>query len=350
MSETGPAPERAEYYGRVGASALAPLWEQVASFVTPEPKPKCRAHLWPYGEYRPLLLESGEQVSLDDAERRVLALVNPGMAGMMRATDDLFCGLQLILPGEVAWTHRHNITALRFIIEGSGGFTRVEGEKTYMEPGDLIITRNWSWHDHGHEGDGPMIWMDGLDLPITLALGTSFVERGADAQSPETAPAGFSSAQFGANMRPVGHRSVEPVSPILNYPYVAAREALEAMAAGGEWDPWFGLKLEYTDPTTGGPAMPTMSTHMQLLPKGFTSERYQTTDGAVYSVVEGRGKVIVGDGEDTVTLDWGPRDAFVIPHWQPHRFEAADDSFLFSFSDKAAQEKLGLWREVRGNL
>ena len=48
-------------------------------------------------------------------------------------------------------------------------------------------------------------------------------------------------------------------------------------------------------------------------------------------------------------LRWAPRDIFVVPGWMSHTHHAADDSVLFSFSDRPVQEKLGLWREARGN-
>ncbi len=342
-------PEREEFYGRIREHAMKPLWEQVDAVVTPEPVIKAQPYIWKHQTYLPLLLESGDLAPMDKTERRVLVLENPGLDGKLIATDDLYAGLQLIHPGENAWNHRHNISALRFIIEGTGGFTRVEGEKTYMHPGDFIITRNWAWHNHGHEGEGPVIWLDGLDLPIALALGTCFLERDQAPEGSDARPAGDADARYAANMRPVGDTHDDPASPILNYPYERTRESLEALQGTTDWDPYFGLKMEYIDPKSGGPAMPTMSTFMQLLPKGYKTELYQATEGTVYSVVEGQGRTVIGEGAGAVTLDWAEKDVFVVPHWMAHRFEADSDAVLFSFSDKAAQVKLGLWREKRGN-
>jgi len=141
----------------------------------------------------------------------------------------------------------------------------------------------------------------------------------------------------------------KPESPIFNYPYDRSREALERLRQNGEGDPWFGLKMQYIDPTTGGSAMPTISAFLQLLPKGFKSETYQTTEGTVFAVTEGTGKVMVETGEETVTMAWKPKDIFAVPCWMPHRFEADEDAVLFSFSDRVAQQKLGIWRERRGN-
>ena len=148
-------------------------------------------------------------------------------------------------------------------------------------------------------------------------------------------------------MRPVNESWGKPESPIFSYPYDRSREALEELRRNSEWDPFAGLKLEYIDPTPGGSAMPTISTFLQFLPKGFSGATYRTTENTVFSPVEGSGRVIVGEGEARQTIAWKPRDIFVIPCWVPHRLEADEDATLFSFSDRVAQQKLGIWREER---
>jgi gentisate 1,2-dioxygenase len=249
----------------------------------------------------------------------------------------------LILPGEVAPSHRHTQSALRFVIEGSGAYTAVDGERTTMHPGDFVITPSWTWHDHGNDSDRPMIWMDGLDIPIVALLDASFAERfGADEQ-PLSRPEGDSLARYGAGMMPVGHRAGSQTSPVFNYPYRRTREALETMRRRQEWDACHGLKMQYVNPVTGGSAMPTLGTFMQLLPKGFAGTDYRSTDGTVFSVVEGRGRTRMGER----VFDWGPRDTFVVPSWTWHRHEAIDDAVVFSFSDRPVHDKLGLWREER---
>ena len=150
-------------------------------------------------------------------------------------------------------------------------------------------------------------------------------------------------------MAPVNERWQRLESPIFSYPYDRAREALEKLRAAEEWDPFAGLRLTYIDPTTGGSAMPTISTFLQLIPKGFAMRRYRTTENTVFSAVEGRGRLIVGEAGAVRTIAWKPRDIFVVPCWVPYRLEADGDAILFSFSDRTAQEKLGLWREERGN-
>jgi gentisate 1,2-dioxygenase len=290
-------------------------------------------------------MEAGRLITAKEAERRVLILENPGMPGLSRATTSLYAGLQLILPGEVAPAHRHTQSALRFIIEGDGAYTSVDGEKTLMQPGDFVITPSWTWHDHGNESRQPMVWMDGLDIPLVQMLDASFAEGYGEDLHPLTRPVGDSLARYGAGMLPLDYRSDRPTSPVFNYPYGRTREALETMRRTEEWDPCHGLKMQYVNPVTGDYAMPTIAAFMQLLPKGFATAPYRATDATIYSVVEGTGRSFVGGEEFT----WGPRDTFVVPSWQRHWHQAEDDATLFSFSDRPAQKKLGLWREDRGN-
>jgi len=132
-------------------------------------------------------------------------------------------------------------------------------------------------------------------------------------------------------------------SPVFSYPYARTREALETMRRTREWDRWHGLKMKYVNPVDGGYAMPSIATFIQLLPKGFASAPYRATDSTVFVCTEGRGRTKVGDE----TLAWGPRDVFVVPSWTACTHEAGEDSVLFSFSDRVAQEKLGFWREEK---
>ena len=301
---------------------------------------------WNFADIRAAMMEAGALITAKEAERRVLVLENPGLRGQSKITTDLYAGVQLVLPGEVAPAHRHTQTALRFVLEGEGAHTVVGGERTMMREGDFVITPPMAWHDHGNESDAPMFWLDGLDIPLVQFLDASFAEEmGADAQ-PITRREDDSAARYGANMLPVGHARRGTSSPIFNYPYARTREALEAMKRQDEWDPCHGLKMRYVNPETGGHAMATMGTFMQLLPQGFATAAYRSTDATVFAPMEGRGRTHIG--ADFV-VEWGPRDVFVVPSWVPVRHEAAEEAVLFSFSDRPVQEALGLWREDRGN-
>lgn len=338
-------PERQAFYGRMAPHHLTPLWEVLRGLITPEPKSEARPAHWSYRDIRPFLIESGQIISAKEAERRVLILENPGLQGQSRITTSLYAGLQMILPGEVAPAHRHAQSALRFVLEGSGGFTAVDGERTMMHPGDFVITPSWTWHDHGHDGSGPMVWLDGLDIPLVQFLDCSFSEGyGAEAH-PLTRPEGTSSARFGGGLMPVDYEPASPTSPVFNYPYARTRDILEKANRDAAPDACHGYKMQYINPLTGDYAMPTIAAFMQLLPKGFATEPYRASDATVFTIVEGRGRTQIGEQ----VFHWQPKDIFVIPSWQKYWHHAEDTAVIFSFSDRPIQKKLGLWREDRGN-
>jgi gentisate 1,2-dioxygenase len=336
-------PERTRFYDEIAPKNLAPLWEVLHALITREPATPCVPVIWHYDEVRPYLMRSGKLITAKEAERRVLVLENPALRGQSAITHTLYAGLQLILPGEVAPAHRHSQSALRFVLEGQGAYTAVDGERTYMRPGDFVITPSWTWHDHGNDSDEPMVWLDGLDVPLVALLDAGFMEPGNAEQQMVTKPSGDSLARYGAGLLPVDWRPETPTSPIFNYPYARTREALETMRKRGDWDACHGLKLRYVNPASGDFAMPTMATFMQLLPKGFAGAPYRSTDGTVFVCIEGSGETRIG-GE---VLAWRPRDVFMVPAWARHSHRANEDAVLFSFSDRVVQEKLGLWREER---
>lgn len=337
--------EREAYYSKIAPLHYGALWNVLSGLITPTPRSAAQPYLWDFDEARALLMEAGELITAKEAERRVLILENPGMPGESRITTSLYAGLQLVLPGEIAPCHRHTQSALRFVMEGSGATTSVNGERTVMERGDFVITPPWAWHDHGNESEAPMIWMDGLDIPLVSMFDASFAEsfQGGETQ-PITRHTGDSLARYGANLLPVDYERQGPVSPIFNYPYARSREALEQMRRQDEWDPCHGLKMRYINPVDGGSAMPTISPFIQLLPKGFKTETYRSTDATVFTAVEGFGTSTVGDQ----VFNWKAKDVFVVPSWCPVTHHATDEAVLFSFSDRTAQQKLGLWREARG--
>jgi gentisate 1,2-dioxygenase len=325
--------------------SLYPLWEKLADLVLPQPKSPARVHKWSYDRARDFLMRAGSLISASQAERRVLILENPGLPGLSGITPSLYAGLQLILPGEIAPAHRHTQSALRFVIEGAGAHTSVDGEKAVMQPFDLVLTPGGQWHDHGNASKTPMIWLDGLDIPTVRHFDASFAEKYADEQFPEAAPAGDSLNVYGRNLRPLRGRIADrrPThQPLFHYPYQDWRAALDALAArGGTVDPHLGHALEFLNPANGGSIMPTISAHVRLLPAGFESRERRSTDGTIFVVVEGQG--IAAIESETITLS--PRDILVVPSWKTTRFHAHSQLVLFGYSDKACQEKLSLYRE-----
>jgi gentisate 1,2-dioxygenase len=343
-SAAGDTPERLEFYNRIDCQNLAPLWKSLANLVTREPHSMCRAASWRFADIRAAMLEAGRLISAKEAERRVLVLENPGLRKQSRTTTDLYAGVQLVLPGEVAPAHRHSQSALRFVLEGHGAHTVVNGEKTIMHEGDFVITPSMAWHDHGNESDHPMFWLDGLDIPLVQFLDASFSEHLPTEAQSVTRKIGDSLARYGANLLPIEDTRRHHTSPIFNYPYARTREALDVMKRQEEWDVCHGLKMRYVNPETGGYAIATMGTFMQLLPAGFSTEPYRSTDAAIVVPIEGRGRTRIGND---FVVEWGKRDIFVIPSWQSVSHEAAEESVLFSFSDRPIQEILGLFREER---
>ena len=256
-------------------------------------------------------------------------------------TTTLFAGIQLILPGEIAPSHRHVASALRYIIEGEGAYTAVDGERTTMKPGDFVVTPSWTLHDHGNPTDHPVIWLDGLDTELVNTFDCSFFEMYSEEQYPIAGNYGDALARYGANMTPVDFKPDRLASPCFIYPNDRSREALDQLYRSGPVDPRHGIKMQYINPVTGGFAMPTIATFLQLLPAGFRGVSYRATDGTVSCVVEGSGRTRIG----STTYSWNQHDLFVVPSWYPLSHEADQDAVLFSFSDRAAQKALGLWRE-----
>jgi gentisate 1,2-dioxygenase len=286
-------------------------------------------HRWAYADVRAHVLEAAQHISAREAERRVLILENPALRGTSQVTANLYAGLQLIMPGETAPAHRHTQSALRFIVEGEGAYTTVDDRKVPMAPGDLVITPAWRWHLHGNDSDRPMVWLDGLDIPMALYFGGTFRED--EDSRRESAGVGGTSTPNAAALPPI------------HFPYGETRASLEAMASKGKPDAHLGHWMRFEDPATGGWAMPTMAPSIRLLPRGFASRPYRSTDSIVCAVVEGHGRLRAGDRD----LPLAPHDVFVVPGWQAHTLEARDDLVVFAYSERAAQEKLGFFRDER---
>lgn len=327
--------------------SLTPLWSIYNDIMSGEPSPACAPALWSYAEIRPLLQRAAREVSTEEAERRVLLLNNPMLSGPF-ATHTLGCGFQVLLNGEVEGAHRHTPSALRLVIEGDGAYTTTDGERMWMKPGDFITTPSWTWHDHGKVTEGEMIWLDGIDVPLLNHLHLNFTEypTGDDAFKQEpNVPDADSHWRYGSGLLPLNDQRKRPYSPIYYYPYERTRGVFDQIARAGDWDACHGQKLRFSNPRTGENVMPTIAAFMQMFPAGFSSAPVRATDAQIFSVIEGAGRVHIG----SESFAFNQHDTFVAPNWTDIRFDIAQEAVLFSYSDRAMQENLSLWRERRGD-
>jgi gentisate 1,2-dioxygenase len=336
--------ERAEELNkRLAAVSLAGLWQQSSKRLILEP------HVWQWKDVYPCLMEAGEIVGLgEEAERRVVKLVNPTLHEQRATSRTLQMSFQLIKPGETAACHRHSIAALRFIIEGRGAYTTVEGERMLMEPGDLILTPSWTWHDHTNSSNEPIVWLDGLDSPLAVYFQAAFQELyGGGSKQPISKPDGFGRHKFGA-VRPMVASAIERQPPPYTYKWSDTLEALRMIGNSGEHDPYDGLILRYVNPVTGGYTMPTISCQVQMLRPGEVTGLHRHTETVLYHVVQGEGVTKVGRDSDDKDMEWAVKDCFIIPPWswhQLHNSSTTEPVILFSMSDRPIFEALGLYRE-----
>jgi gentisate 1,2-dioxygenase len=332
----------AAYSGALEALSVGPLWTALHALLPGERRTSVVPHRWSWKALRPLLLEAGSLVDIDRAERRVLVLRNPGLGGAYAATATLFAGLQIILPGEKAPSHHHTPSALRLVVEGRGAFTTVDGVKCAMEPGDLIITPSMRWHDHGHEGEAPVVWLDGLDLPLVRSLDASWASPMQPASPPDTATDSSQDELTAAGLLPRRSRYPDTGYPQVRWPWQTVRRALATMAASASPDE--PVVLRYVNPRTGHPPLPTLGAEALWLRPGETGSRQRSTASRVFHVIEGTGASRVGE----TTLTWEPGDTFVAPPWTWVEHEnglATRPAALFQFNDEPALGALGLWRE-----
>lgn len=333
---------REAFHQRMHANHMYGLWE-LASQMTPHPQPKMIAHMWPWSVLDSIVAESANAVPVGD-ERRALQLFNPGLDGRWATTNNLIAAVQILLPGEVARAHRHTPTAIRFIIEGTGAYTAVDGERVYMEPGDLILTPSWSWHDHGNETKDRVVWMDGLDIPLIASLEAMFFQFYNQPQVPASRPANASKQLYGhAQLNPTWMKAKPKSSPLLLYSWQETWKALDALRSY-EGSPFDGVALEYRHPQTGGSVMPTMACCVQLLRPGEQTKAHRHTGSAVYHCVKGAGGTVI-DGQ---CFNWSQGDIVALPPWALHEHangSASGDAVLFSIQDTPVLDALGLYYE-----
>ena len=332
------------YYPRVAGLGLVPAWLLYKGLFPPYPTPATLPAHWSYEKVSPCLNEAGRLISPEHAERRVLMFENPGLPGQGQITGTMSGALQLILPGERAPAHRHAAAAFRFVLEGHGGaVTTVEGQQVQMFPGDLVVTPSWAWHDHISASDTSAVWFDGLDVYLVNFLCANFFEIHAERQQPVDRSAVISGADFSHNLLPVEHEHDRQLSPIRSYPYARSREALDVLSRTSRPDPWHGFRMKYANPLSGGWVMPTIATTIQFLPRGYHTAPYRSTEAAVFIVVEGQGESKIADSR----FAWREHDVLVVPNWAFHEIRADTDAVLFSYSERAALESLGLFREEK---
>ena len=309
---------------------------------SPEPVPTVKPHVWKWSAISASLERAGELVGLDRSERRTVRLINPGLKQEVRsATRTVHASIQLVKPGEIARAHRHNMTAIRFVLRGRGAYTAVEGEQFFMEEGDLILTPNWSWHDHHNGGDQPIVWLDGHDGPLVGAFEVMFVEPFPKQQQPIERPQDFSSRQFGLARPSWGVEGLK--NPPLRYKWSETYPALQALGTSAG-DPYDGVLLRYVNPLTGGWTLPTMSCEIQMLRPGEKTRVHRHTSATIYHAFRGRGVSEIDGGR----YEWEQGDCFVVPIWSRHSHSNAserEEAILFSLNDRPVMEALNLYRE-----
>ena len=323
-----------DFHSAMEAANVVALWElEDATNRAPEPP-----HIWRWETLEPLLETAIEATSMSDAERRVLVLNNPALLETGRSRGSgltLGFNLQVLMPGESARPHRHSMNALRFVMEGKGATTIVDGKPCPMEPGDMVLTPGWTWHEHVHEGDGRMIWLDVLDVPFHHYLDTGAFEPGPAYDLPELAP---DEAFAAPGLAPASGSADMAYSPLFRYPWESARRALAALPPA----PDGSRRLLYTNPLTGGPTMATMECSILSLAEGRPTRAYRSNSNSAFLAVGGEGRSEIGE----TMIEWRKHDIVSLPHghWIGH-VAGTGGAHLFEVSDREMLKRLHILRD-----
>ena len=338
--------ELTEYYKDLAEIDTGALWT-VANDIEPwEPTPKSDPIIWRHSDLRKQVLRAIDLVRPEDAGRRVIYLRNPKRQDVSAACGWLFSGLQVMKAGEKAGAHRHAASALRFIMEGTGAYTIVDGHKVELGCRDFVITPNGTWHEHGISEDGSTcIWQDGLDIPLTNALEANFYEVHPENHQSSNLPTNDSPFTYGApGLMPALDKWDKPYSPLLKFSWEPTYEALKNYSKVTDGSPYDGVIMRYINPQTGSDPMLTMGAQMQMLRPTEHTKSHRHTGNIIYQVAKGNGYSII-DGR---RFDWTEKDIFCVPSWTWHEHcntEKNDDSCLFSFNDLPVMQKLGFYKE-----
>ncbi|MBL8359217.1 MAG: cupin domain-containing protein [Rubrivivax sp.] len=331
------------YVEDLRALNLVPLWPSLRGVLPPKVPTRrtCATH-WPYESLRPLLLKAGELTPIEKAERRVLVLANPGHGlEKMQASPAIYLGMQLLLPGEWAPSHRHTPNAVRMVVEGDGAYTTVDGHRLPMSRGDLILTPTGLWHEHGHDGTEPVVWLDVLDLPLVYYLEASYHLNG-QRQAVKPGAAERRYARGGLLPSPGGRRSTDAY-PMLRYPWTEARAALLSLAADlGDHDP---VQLTYVNPETGGPVQNILGYHALMLRPGQVLALPVGSAAQVFHLIEGGVSVQVGEGPAGQAFTLAEADTCCAPGYTAvtlRNASIAEPAFLFVADEGPLHEKLGV--------
>jgi gentisate 1,2-dioxygenase len=318
------------------------LWNLDPSERQSDPKTRVKAHLWKWHEIYDSLLQAQEKISLGrgSVERRVIRLVNPGMAETEMTSHTMLLSFQLIQPGEVAPPHRHTMAAIRFILQGKGAYTNVDGQKMVMEDGDLILTPQWSWHEHAHEGSEPMVWIDGLDVPLIQSLQAISFQPYREARLPVTE--GIDPSLYYGMVRPAGENGPR-ATLFLHYRWSDTYSSLQRLASVST-NAYDGAALEYVNPATNGSTLPTLSCWIQMLRRGEMTKTHRHNSTSIYHAFRGNGTTII-DGQP---FHWQKGDTFIVPLWSWHEHanrSSSEEAILFSMHDTPVLKAFGLYRE-----